>query len=221
MLRQMSLIAVVLATTMAVAIGSASAKDQAQERRVLPVSTGMRVVGESSSPGAFADFCRRTAKECEPDATAPSRAALTPQLWSELNDINDTVNQTVIARSDLDVYGVVDYWTIAGKYGDCEDYALTKQLMLRQRGWPMNALLITVVRDENGEGHAILTVRTSRGDLVLDNRQPRIVAWTATPYQFIKRQSTSNPRIWMALDSSVARPIDAYVAALALPVRKR
>jgi hypothetical protein len=32
------------------------------------------------------------------------------------------------------------------------------------RGWPESKLLITVVRDENNEGHAVLTVRTDEGD---------------------------------------------------------
>ena len=38
------------------------------------------------------------------------------------------------------------------------------------RGWPESKLLITVVRDENNEGHAVLTVRTDEGDFILDNR---------------------------------------------------
>jgi len=161
--------------------------------------------GEVLAPYAFYDFCRRTPFECTPDSQPAPRVELTAKRWSEINEVNDIVNKTVISMSDWQNYGVADYWTIANKYGDCEDYALTKQLYLRQRGWPMNALLITVVRDEHGEGHAILTVRTSRGDFVLDNRQPRIVAWSQTPYQYIKRQSTLDPRIWLALNSN---PLD-------------
>jgi predicted transglutaminase-like cysteine proteinase len=139
---------------------------------------------------------------------------LTQQSWRDLSEINDIVNQTVVARSDQDLFGVVDYWTIAGTFGDCEDYALTKQQMLRQRGWPRGSVLMTVVRDENGEGHAILTARTSRGDFVLDNRQPKIVAWNVTPYQFIKRQSVLNPRIWLALAPGLTPARDSAVAAL-------
>ncbi len=45
-------------------------------------------------------------------------------------------------------------------YGDCEDYALLKRKMLMQAGWPREALLMTVVRDKKGEGHAVLTVKT-------------------------------------------------------------
>ena len=48
-------------------------------------------------------------------------------------------------------------------YGDCEDYVLLKRRLLAARGFPESTLLITVVRDENNEGHAVLTVRTDRG----------------------------------------------------------
>ncbi len=53
--------------------------------------------------------------------------------------------------------------------GDCEDIALLKRRDLIEKGWPVGALLMTVVRQANGEGHAVLTVLTDRGDLVLDN----------------------------------------------------
>jgi hypothetical protein len=43
-------------------------------------------------------------------------------------------------------------------YGDCEDYVLLKRRMLTQSGWPREALLVTVVRNEKDEGHAVLTV---------------------------------------------------------------
>lgn len=216
MLRRVFVASTVAAVVMNVAIASANGP----EARHLPPASGvMRTGPETLPPAAFGDFCRRTPRECAGDAKEAGRQELTRQRWQELVEINDIVNQTVTAQSDLSVYGTLDYWTIAGKYGDCEDYALTKQLMLRQRGWPMSVLLITVVRDENGDGHAILTVRTSRGDFVLDNRQPRIVAWTATPYQYIKRQSSSDPRIWMALAPGLAQPRDSAISAL--PVSKR
>jgi predicted transglutaminase-like cysteine proteinase len=39
---------------------------------------------------------------------------------------------------------------------DCEDYVLLKRRMLMQAGWPREALLVTVVRDKKGDGHAVL-----------------------------------------------------------------
>ena len=61
-------------------------------------------------------------------------------------------------------------------YGDCEDYVLLKRKMLIDAGWPREALLITVVRDRKGEGHAVLTVKTDKGELVLDNQNENVVA---------------------------------------------
>jgi predicted transglutaminase-like cysteine proteinase len=80
-------------------------------------------------------------------------------------------------------FGVIERWTYPDLgMGDCEDYVLLKRRKLMELGWPQSALLITVVRDENGEGHAILTVRTTRGDYILDNRQ-----------------SGKDPRQWVSL----------------------
>jgi len=160
----------------------------------------MRAGSEVQAPYAFYDFCNRTPRQCDASVKTGDRVTLDARRWADLTQVNDLVNKTVIPRSDWDNYGVADYWAIANKFGDCEDYALTKQLLLRERGWPMSSLLMTVVLDENGAGHAILTVRTSRGEFVLDNRQPHVVAWTQTPYQYRKRQSIHDPKIWLSLD---------------------
>ena len=70
-----------------------------------------------------------------------------------------------------------------------------------ERGWPREALLITVVRDKKDNGHAVLTVVTDRGDFVLDNQRDEIVPWNETGYRFVKRQSQSNPNEWVALEA--------------------
>ena len=86
--------------------------------------------------------------------------------------------------------------------GDCEDYALLKRHMLTQRGWPSSALLMTVVMDEDGEGHAARTARTQGGDVILDKRSNEIRLWTKTPYEFATRQSSRNPQVWVYLEPS-------------------
>ena len=60
---------------------------------------------------------------------------------------------------------------------------------------------MTVVRDEKGEGHAVLTARTVQGDYILDNKIEDVRLWNKTPYQFVMRQSYLNPKVWVALDS--------------------
>jgi hypothetical protein len=71
--------------------------------------------------------------------------------------------------------------------------------MLIEAGWPREALLITVVRDKKGEGHAVLTVKTDKGEYVLDNQNENVLAWTETGYRFVKRQSQSDPNVWVSL----------------------
>ena len=62
---------------------------------------------------------------------------------------------------------------------------------------------MTVVRDEKNEGHAVLTVHTSVGDLILDNVRDEIVAWNETGYHFVKRQSQNDINQWVSLTDQV------------------
>jgi predicted transglutaminase-like cysteine proteinase len=59
---------------------------------------------------------------------------------------------------------------------------------------------VTVVRDKDGDGHAVLTVTTDKGDYVLDNQTEKILLWSETGYGFVKRQSQSHPNVWVSLD---------------------
>ena len=45
-----------------------------------------------------------------------------------------------------------------------------------------------------------VTVTTDKGDYVLDNQQEDILLWSETGYRFVKRQSQSNPSVWVSLD---------------------
>ena len=72
---------------------------------------------------------------------------------------------------------------------------LLKRRMLMEAGWPREALLITVVRDKKGEGHAVLTVKTDKGEFILDNQEEDILLWSETGYRFVKRQSQSDPNV--------------------------
>ena len=102
--------------------------------------------------------------------------------------------------TDMEHWGVVERWNYPDDgYGDCEDYVLLKRKMLMQAGWPREALLVTVVRDKNGDGHAVLTVKTDKGEYVLDNQIDEIRLWSDTGYRFVKRQSQADPNVWVSL----------------------
>lgn len=160
------------------------------------------VVGEAARPPiGWIEFCSEFPGDCVNDSvTDPRDATLSPKLWSQLVAINKQVNRFIKPMTDLEHYGVVEKWTypIDG-YGDCEDYVLMKRRMLIEAGFPREALLITVVRDQKGDGHAVLTVKTNKGELILDNQVEDIVSWLDSPYRFVKRQSQANPSVWVLL----------------------
>ncbi len=161
----------------------------------------MRVYGSSQPPYGFVRFCEQDPKACAPVGSGEARHQPTPETLSELDEINRMINHAIQPATDAEVYGVSEMWTLPTDRGDCEDYALLKQRILEARGWPSSSLLITVVRDEKGEGHAVLTARTAQGDYILDNKIDDVKLWSRTGYDFVMRQSYIDPRVWVSLDA--------------------
>jgi predicted transglutaminase-like cysteine proteinase len=149
------------------------------------------------------DFCAQNRRECETRPMQARDVVLTPTTWRDLTRINQLVNTKIKPLTDMEHWGVVERWSYPDDgYGDCEDYVLLKRRMLIQAGWPRQALLITVVRDARGDGHAVLTVKTDKGEFILDNQNEEILLWSETSYRFVKRQSQTDPNIWVALGDS-------------------
>jgi predicted transglutaminase-like cysteine proteinase len=160
------------------------------------------------APYGWLHFCAAQPAECEPAPALPSLVQLTADSWAELNRINTIVNGEIGPISDEEHYriyeqNILNWWTYPddGK-GNCNDYVLMKRKLLTEAGWPKAALLMTVVVDQHGDGHLILTVRTNRGDLILDNMRQEIVPWDRTGYRFVKRQSELDPNNWVSIDSA-------------------
>ncbi len=165
-------------------------------------SNFLRVYGISLPPIGHVKFCDNHPQECQrrDNITSDGRFKLTQHRWRELKHLNSLVNKVIQPVTDKELYGRVEHWTYPVNYkGDCEDYVLLKRQKLIERGWPESSLLITVVLDENREGHAILTARTTQGDYILDNKNNKVIPWNKAPYTFIKRQSFSNPKVWVSL----------------------
>lgn len=173
----------------------------------LPHATFAAVGGRTSVPYGWVDFCNRYASECDVEAMDPVDIDLTPTALKDVERIDRQVNAAVKPETDMDHWGVVDRWDYPfdGK-GDCEDYALLKRKLLIHAGYPRQALLITVVKDLEGEGHAILTLKTSQGEFVLDNLNDKVMAWADTGYKFIKRQSQSDPNVWQSIGTPSSGP---------------
>jgi predicted transglutaminase-like cysteine proteinase len=182
-----------------------AAADSARMTSLDKPSPYMRVFGQAHPPYGFVHFCEAFAAECAAGPVEERRFRATPDALSELDEVNRAVNRIIQPATDLELYGVSERWTLPARKGDCEDYALLKRSILLRSGWPASALLITVVRDELGEGHAVLTARTAQGDFVLDNKVEEVKLWHQTPYEFVMRQSFLNPKVWVVLDASETR----------------
>jgi predicted transglutaminase-like cysteine proteinase len=182
----------------------------------------MRIYGNAQAPYGFVRFCDGHPDECQSSSNSnDARFVATPERLSELDEINRAVNKLIEPATDNEIYGVNELWTLPSDRGDCEDFALLKRRLLMERGWPASSLLMTVVRDEKNEGHAILTARTTQGDFVLDNKNEEVRLWTQTPYHYVMRQSYINPRVWVSLDPSDAAASSSVAGVQANPENDR
>lgn len=157
-------------------------------------------MGSTTAPIGWVQFCRDNPAECAARPQRTEAVTLNRAAWAQLVQINTHVNAIIEPMTDMEQYGVEERWTypVSGR-GDCEDYVLLKKQLLIRAGLPAGALLVTVVRDRKGDGHAILTVRTDRGDYVLDNENDEIRLWHATGYRFVKRQTAHDPNRWVTI----------------------
>ena len=76
---------------------------------------------------------------------------------------------------------------------------LAKRRVLIEDGIPSSTVLITVLRRPNGEGHAVLTVRTDIGDVILDNLTDAVLNWDETGYTYLKRQAVDHTGRWVSI----------------------
>ena len=94
--------------------------------------------------------------------------------------INDFTNQHVQFIDDSELWGMEDYWatrleTLGRGAGDCEDFSITKYMLLKKSGVPMEKLRLTYVKARMPSGniraHMVLAYYASPGSdpLILDN----------------------------------------------------
>jgi predicted transglutaminase-like cysteine proteinase len=195
----------VVASAIALAALAAPVVSNADERPLF-VS-----IGETAKPPiGWIEFCIEYEPECKTKPTQPRDVVLTTPAWRDLERVNLFVNTHVKPMTDMEHWGVVERWNYPDDgYGDCEDYVLQKRRLLMAAGWPREALLITVVRDKRGDGHAILTVKTDKGEFILDNQNDQILLWSDTGYRFVKRQSQSDQNLWVSLGDPRGTPATA------------
>lgn len=161
----------------------------------------MATGGVTSQPIGHYDFCTLNRAECRRTA-ATQPVVLTDAAFAQLDAVNRQVNGSIVAVTDAQLYNLVEVWAYPAGAGDCEDFVLLKRKLLADAGWPLGNLLITMVLQADGEAHAVLTVRTDRGDFILDNLSNAVRLWTDTPYVYVKRQSDRDAGTWLTISGS-------------------
>lgn len=151
-------------------------------------------------PAGFVAFCVREPSQC---ASGPPQAPirLDAQTWTMLETVNDRVNNATVRKTDKDNHGIHEHWAIIrNSHGDCDDMAVTKRALLYKDGLPLFDLRLAVVLTPRDQRHAVLTVITDRGDLVLDSLNSAILPWQDTSYTWVARQDGSALG-WVALNA--------------------
>lgn len=160
----------------------------------------IEILRTTKTPPGWVRFCVENPLECQAKPSMMHDVVLEVHNWDELVRINRWVNKNIKYMTDKKHWGLADKWSYPyDGYGDCEDYVLLKRYILMQTGWSSDALLITLVRMRDDSYHAVLTVKTNKGDFILDNESKKILLWSQTPYRFHKRQSQSDPNVWVEL----------------------
>lgn len=191
---------IVAVTAIGVALAGGAMKNfQDPSDPSLPQSSFAPVGAETSIPYGWVDFCHRHAEECSLGSLKPLNVRLTRSTWALINSVNKSVNESIEPMTNLAHWGTtLDHWDypVDGR-GDCKVYALYKRKLLIAAGMPRQALLMTIVKDITGAGHAVLTVKTDRGDFILDNLVEEIRPWNMTNYTFVKRQAQYDINLWL------------------------
>ena len=187
--------------------GGAFAGDSPSRKiAALPLAPELQASALARPTVAWVDFCQRVPSECSINLSEPEKIKLTWNTWNTIKAINNRVNGSIISLSDQDHWGVADRWDLPNDgYGDCEDIQLLKRKLLAEQGLPRRATRMTVVIDDRGDGHAVLMIRTDRGDFILDNKTNAVLPWDKTGFTFSKREGHDSTA-WVSL-GGVASPI--------------
>ncbi|MGZ5828603.1 MAG: transglutaminase-like cysteine peptidase [Xanthobacteraceae bacterium] len=104
--------------------------------------------------------------------------------------VNRKINLSIAYTSDAEQHGSADVWSsaldsLASGQGDCEDFAITKYVTLREAGVAASDLRLLVGRVHNSQGsaHAVLAARLDGHWLILDNRRMALLEDTAADMQ--------------------------------------
>jgi predicted transglutaminase-like cysteine proteinase len=179
-------------------LGPVSAADAIPQTDLIASSAMPDGTPTDSAPAGFISFCSRFMDQCAGSSNAQT-IHLDLSTQALLAGVNRKINRAIVPESDEAHYGIAEYWNIpTDGYGNCHDYALAKRKSLIDAGFPERALRVAIVVTPREERHAVLTVATDRGDLVLDNLTDVIKPWTDVHYDWIERQDDGGELGWVS-----------------------
>jgi len=187
-------------TSFAIAIAVLGTEAHATPRapiNPLKGAAGGAFIGQGNrtvAPFAHVRFCATSPSECS-DGAGPSTVELTPSMLALLKRVNSRVNAAI----EPYMPDGLETWVVNPDRGNCHDYAVTKRHDLIRAGWPSASLRLAVVYTRAGEGHLVLLVRTTEGDLVLDNLTSSIVPWNKSGLRFVSVEAGDKPRVWYSM----------------------
>ena len=156
---------------------------------MLAAMTAMPATAASKAPLGYQLMCLKTPAECKGGGS--SVAKVSGETIALLKRVNSQVNASIKPRNDSGA----DVWSASASAGDCEDYVLAKRRALIRAGMSASALRIAYVKTRGGVGHAILVVKTTKGDFVLDNLNRSVRPLSQSGYRIIS-MSGADPMSW-------------------------
>jgi predicted transglutaminase-like cysteine proteinase len=114
-----------------------------------------------------------------PRASLPSRLNLEKVLpgmkpLEKVAAISGFINFQAKSASDMELYGIPEKWAAPAEFfrharGDCEDYAIAKYFVLREKGFSADDLRLLIVKEGGNVGHMLLAVLIDGHIYIVDN----------------------------------------------------
>jgi predicted transglutaminase-like cysteine proteinase len=120
----------------------------------------------------------------------------------QIHKVNEYANSRPYVL-DKDNYDMDDYWATPNEFlkhnGDCEDYAITKMLSLKELGIDVNRMRVVVVQDTNLRiPHAVMSIDRDGETLILDNQIKEVIS-DKYIYHYVPVYSINERSWWMHL----------------------
>jgi predicted transglutaminase-like cysteine proteinase len=193
----------------------------AAEARTYPPLFGTKEIGSNNwnfKKGVVPDWRQmlgrwKNGAPCESNiCTSKSWGSLVSQVkgagdaMAQIKAANSLMNKKPYIE-DQPNWGKSEFWATSYEFlkksGDCEDYSITKYMLLKEAGIPVENMRIFSVRLRSlgGIGHAILVVYQGNKAWVLDNRNPSVMDASLVKLEFQPVMSLNENQWWYHLPS--------------------